>query len=889
MAAGEDEVDSSVGEERDALMEWYGNLKSPMDQVHHGDDLEVYHVRAVLLCDGQLVVLDSGADISLLPQEMADRGQSTKRLAKTVLEDAQGGRLRTYGRRSAQIEMEGENDELIVIEDDFVVSSVRCPLISLGRLLHKGWTMRPNAMAPAGVNLVAPDQGCEIPLQFKRNSLAVFAHIRMVNAADDHGQPGQALDPISCPLTSIGEDEESDSEDGMGYKPYKLVIQTVVQPYKELTDRIFRRGWTTTEQGNPFIITLNSTKFLNPTLLFPWSEWPRRSTLIQLADYSWEVVEHCASYFTKLNYEEEITECYGRPTLVLTMLHKTEEPLSIFGTICGQEEVEAEGAQIDAADYAFQQEPMVPPELQEGLKPEELSQLHPGGVLASDEDGGVEWIFDNKPSLVVNGNVITASSSLAMLRASAEYLGTSRGGAKQALWDRLNQAVQRHEHQMMFQTANRLYREEQLHKGLVPQSAPREPSREERLLHEMTHLPYRSWCDHCVACKARADPQRLLDTAPEERRSIPTIEVDYAFGKIETDKPTITVLLAIDTQSKMLASYPVESKGADLRGQAEHLVKFSLSLNYMDKTEFVGDSEPTMKSLLNSVQLMRQQLGFSTVVTHAKPGEKGRTAQIERAIQTVRRQASTLTYMAESKCELRLPADHALHLWSYNHAVWLINRFHCHSTTKVNAFELANGRRYSGKVAVFGEVVMLLHRRGLNVKQGPQWVPGIWLGKTENEDLQVVATCDGVLRGKAIRRTSEPWRPGWLFMVNEKPFQVPKRRSSRTLKAGAPITPKPVMDQHPEHRGRELDDVVDYDAKDVMEYAQRHPHDSDEEDVEIQDGRKREAEGEQSSSKKAVRFDETAADPGHEKSETSSSQALPCQGWPRYSDYRWSL
>ena len=115
MAAGENEDDSSVGEERAALMEWYDNLQSPMDQVHCGDELEVYHVRAVPLCDGQLVVLDSGADISLLPQEMADRGQSTKRLAKTVLEDAQGGCLRTYGRRSAQIEMEGENDELIVL------------------------------------------------------------------------------------------------------------------------------------------------------------------------------------------------------------------------------------------------------------------------------------------------------------------------------------------------------------------------------------------------------------------------------------------------------------------------------------------------------------------------------------------------------------------------------------------------------------------------------------------------------------------------------------------------------------------------------------------------------------------------------------------------------
>ena len=39
-------------------------------------------------------------------------------------------------------------------------------------------------------------------------------------------------------------EEEDDEEGGMGYKPYKLVVQTVVQPRKELTDRIFRRGWS---------------------------------------------------------------------------------------------------------------------------------------------------------------------------------------------------------------------------------------------------------------------------------------------------------------------------------------------------------------------------------------------------------------------------------------------------------------------------------------------------------------------------------------------------------------------------------------------------------------------------------------------------------------------
>ena len=112
--------------------------------------------------------------------------------------------------------------------------------------------------------------------------------------------------------------------------------------------------------------------------------------------------------------------------------------------------------EADAEGFAFQPEPLVPQELQEGLKPEELSQVHPGGVLVSDDAGGIEWIFDNEESLVVNGNVVTANSSLAKLRTCAEFMGISRGGAKEALWTRLNQAVPKHEHHMMFDTDNSL-------------------------------------------------------------------------------------------------------------------------------------------------------------------------------------------------------------------------------------------------------------------------------------------------------------------------------------------------------------------------------------------------------------------------------------------------
>ena len=44
---------------------------------------------------------------------------------------------------------------------------------------------------------------------------------------------------------------------------------------------------------------------------------------------------------------------------------------------------------------------------------------------------------------------------------------------------------------------------------------PLEPTRAERLSHEATHLPYRSWCADCVAGRKDNPPHRRM--APEER------------------------------------------------------------------------------------------------------------------------------------------------------------------------------------------------------------------------------------------------------------------------------------------------------------------------------------------------------------------------------------
>ena len=82
--------------------------------------MEKFHV--TMLPAGQLVVLDSGADISFLPYHLSACG-TEKPGGHTILEDAQGERLRNFGRRSARVECEGLNNDLVVIEDDFIIAS----------------------------------------------------------------------------------------------------------------------------------------------------------------------------------------------------------------------------------------------------------------------------------------------------------------------------------------------------------------------------------------------------------------------------------------------------------------------------------------------------------------------------------------------------------------------------------------------------------------------------------------------------------------------------------------------------------------------------------------------------------------------------------------------
>ena len=92
-------------------------------------------------------------------------------------------------------------------------------------------------------------------------------------------------------------------------------------------------------------------------------------------------------------------------------------------------------------------------------------------------------------------------------------------------------------------------------------------------MHELTHTPYKAWCEKCVEGKAREDPRRRRE--PAEDPVVPLITMDYQFysrdGKeVDEEASLATVLNLTDRATAWTLSIPVAHKGhrhaATLRG-----------------------------------------------------------------------------------------------------------------------------------------------------------------------------------------------------------------------------------------------------------------------------------------------------------------------------------
>ena len=89
--------------------------------------------------------------------------------------------------------------------------------------------------------------------------------------------------------------------------------------------------------------------------------------------------------------------------------------------------------------------------------------------------------------------------------------------------------------------------------------------------------------------------------------------------------------------------------------------------------------------------------------------------------------------------------------WLVRHAAWLIARFHVRGKDGLTPYRLTTGSDYSHPVAMLGEVVLgkVPTPRG---KMQRRWIKGIWLGKLDRDDSNVLGTSSGAIAVRSVRR-----------------------------------------------------------------------------------------------------------------------------------------
>ena len=237
----------------------------------------------------------------------------------------------------------------------------------------------------------------------------------------------------------------------------------------------------------------------------------------------------------------------------------------------------------------------------------------------------------------MNGRELTKDSRVKDLQDGCNFLGINASGSKSKLYDRLCSYVTKQFQKDVDRSRTNL---QKLELGPEPvlqkkgMEKPTDPRAIER--HEATHLPFAPWCNACLKTKSKEDHTLSNTDGAVESSGIPHIQMDWMY--LGRNCPSLVLL---DTMTRFGAIFPARTKGA-WRALAEFCVKFSLGLNHLGEVVYVMDSEPATLGLLDMIVMIRQDMGYKTSKKVGKPYHKGRTARVERYIQTIRRQSNTL-------------------------------------------------------------------------------------------------------------------------------------------------------------------------------------------------------------------------------------------------------
>ena len=290
--------------------------------------------------------------------------------------------------------------------------------------------------------------------------------------------------------------------------------------------------------------------------------------------------------------------------------------------------------------------------------------------------------------------------------------------------------------------------------------APKAPSREAQMRHNLTHLPYASWCPWCVMGRKCNAPH--LRTRAGEDRNLPLFVLDYCFVRDEHDEKLAKVLVGKLYPYKKVFACVVDMKGTD--GYAiTRLVEFFRESG-ISKFVYKSDREPAIVALMEEAVKRSGRSGEllkpdeepqQGVPENSAVGESASNGRAERTIQAVEDLLRVHKLALEGRLKARIPSDHAVLRWLVEHVADLLTKFTI-NPSGLSPYEELHGKKAKERRVEFGKRVFFHTPRKGRAKLSPRWRLGIYLGHASNSNESYLGLKNGnVIKARAMTRVVE--------------------------------------------------------------------------------------------------------------------------------------
>ena len=299
---------------------------------------------------------------------------------------------------------------------------------------------------------------------------------------------------------------------------------------------------------------------------------------------------------------------------------------------------------------------------------------------------------------------------------------------------------------------------------------PRRPRKEEVEAHELTHVPYRSWCEVCVRGRGKSRPH----TAGRQERGLPELHFDYMFvGPEDQPGKCKTCLVIREVETRMSLAIMVPTKGRDAY-VADRAVAFLEELGCLSGDVVTkSDQEPSMKALVNQVGMLRASKGTGRwIIEHSPVGESQANGVVERGVQSIEGQLRVIKLALETRWGAEIPVEHPILAWAVEYASFLLNRYEVGHDGKT-AYERLKRKRAVTMGYEFGEKVLwkISGTDGALGKLSSTWRTGVYVGVRGRSGEIVVQDSTGTWRTRTVRR--RPLEERWDAKYADEVVKVP--------------------------------------------------------------------------------------------------------------------